>query len=307
MPITLSESQGIQKIAALLYNFLPGNPHPYANKTISYAGVAQKLGLGAYWSGGSKLPAIKLLLEQTLDQRRERFCDLILEIVRQGITYRANKGEPVTREEIKALNVLIQQVKFKIPDLWDQSFIDSLPSANPQPAPKTAEATRAALERLKAELINLQSMDAKLRGVPFEKFLKELFEVFDLAPHSAFNLVGEQIDGSLLLDGETYLIEAKWHKEAIGNTELLAFQGKVEGKAKWARGLFISYSDFTRVGLEAFSRGRATSIITLTAQDIYFILDGRMSLVEALRGKVRHAGETGLISISVYELSLRRA
>jgi hypothetical protein len=41
-----------------------------------------------FWQEGSKLPAITNLLVNTLDHRRDLFCDLILEIVRRGLKYR---------------------------------------------------------------------------------------------------------------------------------------------------------------------------------------------------------------------------
>jgi hypothetical protein len=83
-----------------LYSFLPGTPHPYANQAISFPGVAGKLGLGQYWTGGSKRPALTQLLSATLDRERGRFCPLVTEIVRQGITYRQQK-EPLVREDIE--------------------------------------------------------------------------------------------------------------------------------------------------------------------------------------------------------------
>ena len=88
MPLSLSESQAVNELASFLYELLPGKPHPYADQTISFAGVANSVNLGGYWIGGSKLPAITALLERTLEERRDRFCDLILGIVRKGIFYR---------------------------------------------------------------------------------------------------------------------------------------------------------------------------------------------------------------------------
>jgi len=55
--MSLSQSAALDDLAQHLYGFLPGNPHPYANKSISFAGVAQELGL--HWPGGSKQPAIR--------------------------------------------------------------------------------------------------------------------------------------------------------------------------------------------------------------------------------------------------------
>ena len=66
-----------------------------------------------------------------------------------------------------------------------------------------------------------------------------MFAAFDLAPRGSFRIVGEQIDGSFRLHAETYLVEAKWHGPQIGFADLMAFSGKVAGKAAWARGLFV--------------------------------------------------------------------
>jgi len=302
MALTLHESQAVNQIATLLYDFLPGNPHPYADQRISLAGVASELGLAAFWPGGSKLPATTSLLERTLDTRRDRFCPLILEIVRKGMVYRNNKGKPITREEIKQLNQFVEKVKFKIPELWDPKFLDSLPTAAPPPVQSPSQ--KAVLDQLKRDFQVLGTLAPQPRGFAFEKFLKELFDANGLAARSSFRLVGEQIDGSFQLDSETYLVEAKWQQQLIGNTELLSFHGKVDGKSTWSRGLYISYAGFSDDGLTAFLRGRPTNIIAMNGQDLHFILEGKMSLAEALRVKARRTAETGQTLTTVYELSL---
>ena len=93
MSLTLDEIKAISEMAKLLYSFLPGNPHPFADQSISFKGIAYELELGKFWQGGSKLPAITTLLERTLKYKRDKFCALILEIVKRGIKYRANKGD----------------------------------------------------------------------------------------------------------------------------------------------------------------------------------------------------------------------
>ena len=35
-----------------------------------------------------------------------------------------------------------------------------------------------------------------------------------------------QSDGSFELEGDTYLLEAKWHKDRTGQADLLVFKGK---------------------------------------------------------------------------------
>jgi Restriction endonuclease len=155
---------------------------------------------------------------------------------------------------------------------------------------------------LKQKLIDLNGLEAHNRGFVFEKLLADIFEAHGLAPRGSFRLVGEQIDGSFIVNSDTYLLEAKWQAELTSQSALLIFREKVESKATWARGLFVSNSGFTQDGLAAFARGRATNIIGMTGQDLYFILSGEISLVEAILKKARRATETGEFFISVYEL-----
>jgi len=310
MPLSLFEIQAIQHIATHLYPFLPGKAHPYADQRISFEGIAYELKLKDFWRGGSKLPAITALLEKTLERKRDVFCLLILEIVKRGIKYRDSKGEPITSEEIEKLNELLLKVNFKIPELLDKNFLASLPSSKrrdiTQDLQKEGAISQEERKELCKKLIEMESLPPQKRGFAFERFLNELFGVFKLSPRSSFRLTGEQIDGSLELNGEMYLIEAKWESEQIGEKDLLYFYGKVAGKAAWSRGIFISYSGFTEDALTAFSRGIPTNLITLTAQDLYFVLEGYeevyLDFDEIIKIKVRYAAETGNIGISVYEI-----
>lgn len=297
------ETQAVSKIADVLYRFLPGTPHPYAAIDISFPGVANKLGLSKFWVGGSKKPAIIKLLQATLDYRRDKFCDLIVEIIKVGIGYLSNKGEPVTREEIVQLNQLITQVNFKIPELWDIAFLDSLPSSQPAQRVEKRETSPETIEKLKIKLIELVKLTPQERGFAFEKFLNELFTAYNLDPRSSFRIVGEQIDGSFQLGTDVYLVEAKWRDKPTDESDLLIFRGKVENKSTWGRGLFISYNGFSTDGLTAYSKGRATNIIGMDSQDLFHILNGEMSLIDAINKKVRWAAETGEFFVSIYTLS----
>ncbi len=306
MSLSLQKTKAITEISSLLYNFLPGQAHPFANQRISFAGIAQELNLGHFWIGGSKLPAITSLLEKTFENRSDLFCSLILEVVRRGIKYRDGKGNPIAREEIKKLNELIVKVEFKIPELWDPSFLESLPSNQPKRTDNKEEKKTSVIDfaRLRKDFLDIEKLPPHERGFAFERFLTEFFKAFNLKPRSSFRNQGEQIDGSLELENTTYLIEAKWQSTPIGLSDLLVFRGKVEGKATWSRGILISMSGFTEDGLTAFSHGRPTNIITINGQDIYFILEGKMRLDDAIRLKARKAAETGEILVSVYELAL---
>lgn len=302
MALSLKESQAITEMADVLYSFLPGSPHPYAAPVISFPGVAHKLGLSDYWIGGSKKPAIIQLLQSTLDYQRGLFCSLILEIVRTGMAYRSNKKELVTRDEITKLNNLITRVNFKIPELWDSTFLNALPGTQKPEEINNKISQEEDIKKRKNDLIQLTSLKPQERGFAFERFLNQLFAVYNLDPRSSFRIVGEQIDGSFQMGSDIYLLEAKWHDKPTDQADLLVFHGKISGKSTWSRGLFVSYNGFSPDGLSAFSRGRQTNIIGMTSEDLYHILNGEMSLLEAINRKVRRAAETGEFFVSVFTL-----
>lgn len=155
-------------------------------------------------------------------------------------------------------------------------------------------------DKLHGKLIEVSNLSPQPRGYAFEKFLKELFDAFDLSGRASFRLVGEQIDGSFEMMGETYLLEAKWTSQQVDASDLRAFNAKVESKASWSRGLFISNSGFTQDGLVAFGSGR--SLICMDGLDLSEILLGKLSLQSVLSKKVRRAAETGRPFVRVRDL-----
>ncbi|WP_246801422.1 restriction endonuclease [Bradyrhizobium genosp. L] len=300
--MSFREAQTVEDLADLLYDFLPGS----GNNRTAFPLAAAQAGVGDLWIPGSKRPAIVQLLSTTLEQRRSCFTKLIVAIVRQAMTYRRGKGNPLSREEIDRLNSLLPGVQFKIPELLDPSFLSSFGSPKATETAPRASSTLSAekAQELAALLIEITKLDPQARGLRFEGFLNELFAGFGLAPRGSFRLVGEQIDGSFKLHGQTYLVEAKWHGPQIGFGDLMTFSGKVGGKASWSRGLFVSNSGFTAEGLEAFSRGRQTNLICADGLDLYEVLSRKVSLIAALEAKERRAAETNRAFVAVRDLNL---
>ncbi|MBA7702728.1 hypothetical protein ES703_111498 [subsurface metagenome] len=213
MALSLQQTQAISELAKHLYPFLPGKPHPFADQSISFQGVAAALGLNQFWHGGSKLPAIHGLLTETLRNRSDKFCPLLIETVQKGIAYRQSKNDPITREEIETLNKLVARVGFKIPELHGPEFLNTLPrkpskGKEESPSIKLSDSVTQALEE---KLLNISLCPAQERGFAFEDFLAELFEAQGLVPRHSFRLVGEQIDGSL----QFQLAKRNWQRSHI--------------------------------------------------------------------------------------------
>ena len=140
-------------------------------------------------------------------------------------------------------------------------------------------------------LVALSPLEPQPRGYAFEKFLTRLFNTFGLEARGAFRLVGEQIDGSFVLNGHPYLVEARWQNKLTAVADLHAFHGKIGEKAAWTRGLFVSFTGFSEDGLTAF--GRSKNIICLDGFDLSEALTRELPLNVVIERKVRHASETG--------------
>lgn len=153
---------------------------------------------------------------------------------------------------------------------------------------------------LKRALVEIHKLAPQARGYAFEIFLQQLFEASSLQPRAPFKNTGEQIDGSFLCRGDIYLVEAKWVSNPIGVGELHILQGKINEKAAWTRGVFISYYGFTNVGLEAF--GRRKSLICISGKDIHEALEKQIPFADVIDRKVRAAAETGSVFVQVGEL-----
>lgn len=149
-------------------------------------------------------------------------------------------------------------------------------------------------------MLQVSQLDPQARGYAYERFLKDLFDANGLAARASFRLVGEQIDGSFVLAAETYLLEAKWKGLPIGAADLHAFNGKVEEKAAWSRGLFVSDSGFTDEGLTAFGRGKR--VVCMDGLDLHDMLDRGLSFSDVMATKVRRAAESGNPFIRVRDL-----
>lgn len=166
------------------------------------------------------------------------------------------------------------------------------PDAAAAGEPPKAAYDRPKVIALKQRLIELSEMAPHPRGYAFEAWLRDAFNFYGLEAREPFRNRGEQIDGSFVLQGETYLLEAKWESAKTPAADLHAFQGKLEQKAAWARGLFVSNSGFTDDGLVAF--GRAKRVVCMDGLDLFDTLDRELPLNLTLDRKVRRAAETGL-------------
>ena len=217
--LSFREIQAVEDLADLLYDFLPGS----GNTRIAFPLAAAQVGVGELWIPGSKRPAIVQLLTATLEGRRSLFTQLIVAIVRQAMTYRRGKGNPLSRAEIDRLNTLLPGVQFKIPELLDPGFLSSFgqPKTEEPSSQTAATLNETKAQELSALLIEITKLDPQTRGVRFEGFL----------------------------------VEAKWHGPRIGFADLMTFSGRSRARRLGRAGCLSVIPDLRPKGWRRFREG----------------------------------------------------
>lgn len=140
------------------------------------------------------------------------------------------------------------------------------------------------------------------KGYAFERFLSKLFEELSLSPRASYKTDTDQIDGSFILDGNTVLIEAKYRSSYPSKDDLILFANKIATKSKFARGLFICQARIPDSIVDYFKLREGKTIIAMTVEELYMILNESQDLVQVLQHKLRYLDETGIIFKNYREL-----
>lgn len=155
--------------------------------------------------------------------------------------------------------------------------------------------------RLQATFKELSSLDSAqgavrtARGAQFERLLYDLLTENGLDPRTRYRPAGEEIDGSFVLDGRVYLLEAKWQAKPLPASSIYAFRGKVDGKLSGTIGAFFSMSGYSPEAVDALTFGKHLNVVLVDREDIGASLEGDLSLAQILRQKLRVAVEKGNI------------
>lgn len=164
---------------------------------------------------------------------------------------------------------------------------------------KARREQKAKRDKVKADLFALFGVqDAHKRGKLLEPVLNELFESHDILVRESFTIKGncgegviEQIDGLIELEGHLYLVEMKWWNTPIGVGDIAPHLVRVFSRGGQARGLFISYTDFTEPAIaqcrDAIIRGAVVVLSNL--DEIVALLNAEGDLKKWLKAKLRAA------------------
>lgn len=152
---------------------------------------------------------------------------------------------------------------------------------------------RTSLSELMQRLNDLAAqMGTAPGGYAFQDWFYDLLAFAEIEHRRPYNTGGRQIDGSVTVDGTTYLIELKFTSGQAGSPDIDVFRGKVESKADNTMGLFVSMAGYSSVAVKEAS-GKKSTLLLLDASHIYLVLSGCMEYIDVVRRIRRHASQTG--------------
>lgn len=299
MAVSFEQEMAIRNIADILYNFLPASGSKSWKGFTTFETVAKDLNLSHNWIGGSKTPAIIHLLKHTFLENKNKFKILIERIVVSGYSYRKKKNNPLKRKEIYQLNSMLLKLGLTFDSLHNQDFLNTLEddrNNNVNNGTNKNQTTEYSLqiEKLKEEYYKIHIMENRQQaGYRLEKLLNNLFRISNYYTRFSFRINGEQIDGSVEIDSNIYLIEVKFTKDRISESDLLIFRGKIEGKSSFTRGIFLSISGYTEEAIEAITKGKQPNFLLIDGYELHLVLCGHHTIDELLRHKIRKLAEEG--------------
>ncbi len=147
-----------------------------------------------------------------------------------------------------------------------------------------------------------RTQDHQARGYELEDLLRELFAVHEIRYRKSYTADGEQIDGFFTFGGFDYIVEARWRQNAPDLGELGAIRTKVERKIESTRGFVVSIAPFSEDVLRRLREAGPAKLVLMDGYDLTLILEGRVSLVDALQAKVDKAAQEGIMFFSLASL-----
>ncbi len=126
------------------------------------------------------------------------------------------------------------------------------------------------LSEIKNDFYNLFSeKNAQDRGKKLESVLNSLFKDNGILVREAFTVnseteggIAEQVDDAIEIDGNIYLVEIKWLKGPVDKADISQHLVRIYHRG-YARGIFISASDYTRAAIDLCKEALQKTVISL--------------------------------------------
>ena len=152
---------------------------------------------------------------------------------------------------------------------------------------------RQTLAKLAARLDQLATeIGSQDAGYRFQDWYYDLLDYFEMPSRRPYVTAGRQIDGSVTIDGTTYLNELKFTRDQASGPDVDTLHKKVHDKSDNTMGIMVSMSGYSKPATEGASGPRGL-ILLLDYSHLYLLLTGAMSFTELVTRIRRHSSQTG--------------
>lgn len=159
------------------------------------------------------------------------------------------------------------------------------------------------LQKLYEELNELgKQLGTQQAGYDFQNWFFKLLDFSEIPNRKPYTHGGRQIDGSLTLNGTTYLVELKFTSSQADATDIDSFYKKVTNKADNTMGIMVSISGYSQIAQKEAS-GARTPILLLDHGHIYLVLSGIIGFADVIERIRRHASQTGDAYLAVNDFT----
>lgn len=215
-------------------------------------------------------------------------------------------GWPDSHEKIQNAHRAVEKLKIELNKLNDQLSTEKIKEETIKKSQEERTKSQIAIQTLEKFQLRLQELlkdiGSQNAGYSFEEWLYE-FAVFHdiLARKSYRDKDNRQIDGSLTIDGVTFLLEAKFTRNPVGSQDIDVFFNKVRKKADNTMGLMVSINGFLPDAINTASCDRTFLILLDGSHFFNIIFQQKMTFKEAITRIQVHASQTGCSYLSAKE------
>lgn len=152
---------------------------------------------------------------------------------------------------------------------------------------------QADLTKLKDRLDGLCSLlGTQEGGYNFQDWFYDLMVYSDVDNRRPYTTEGRQIDGSITVDGTTYLVELKFTSCQSDAQDIDSLLKKVNDKADNTMGIMVSMSGYSSVAISEASFSKSP-LLLFDHTHLYMVLTGIESFPNVVRRVRRHSSQEG--------------
>lgn len=254
------------------------------------------------------------LAHLTKDTTKRRYLDWLFPRIEAS-----PNGESLLRS---MANALVEQKSFPDLEAWEDSeakkdrarlavqalsqHLDAVRANAESEADKIRRRTEAETRRVRIQTHEARLADLKRRldselfallgtskgGYDFQVWFADLCALFEIQHKRPYRSEHREVDGSIAIDGTTYLLSLKFTTSAIGSPDIDDIQVKLGRVADNTMGIVVSMSGFNDSAVKAAS-GPGTKLLLLNHEHVYAILSTAIQPTELVRRVRERASRTG--------------